>query len=75
MELVLCISGTAFEQPSPRSSTWSRKVAAMSRRLETRWARADDDPGCDPSVGEMLCTSAAARVEFELVMLRLAGRD
>jgi hypothetical protein len=75
MELVLCIPQTALEQTSPRSSTWSQRIAAMSRRLETRWARTDDVPIPDPFVAELLCASASARLEFELTMRELADPD
>lgn len=78
MALALTVDVPAFEVParhgSVRSATWSRKIAAMSRRLEARWARGTPNPS-EPQaeVEEMLCASFAARIAFENAMFELAA--
>ncbi|HSN72475.1 MAG TPA: hypothetical protein VLT59_13255 [Steroidobacteraceae bacterium] len=71
METALAITAGTYEPTARRRSVWTQKVASMSVRLESRWARSSDATR-DAAADEQLCESAAARVAFDTVLHDLA---
>ena len=72
MELAVSVDVNVFDPGARRSSTWSHQVAAMSRRLESRWSAVA--PVSDPAAHDLLGAYCLARAEHDAARFELAGQ-